>query len=317
MGCGHVARRFATSLRAAGGLLRAVASRTPGKAPHFAERYGAEKSHADYAALAADPSVDAVYVATTHDLHHANARLALEAGKAVLCEKPLTIDARSARDLFETARRNDVFLMEAMWMRFLPAIRHLLEALNEGLVGEPRALRADFSIDGRALPPQHRLRNPALAGGALLDLGIYPIAFARLVFGADPERIQATAELDATGVDARSAYLLEYPGARHARLSASYLHLAPTEAVVSGTEGFVHVPCFLAAEELRIHRPGSDEPEIRRFPFDPETGFRFEIEEAETRIRQGSIESHLYPAAATIGVLETMDAVRRQIFAGP
>src|SRR5207248_244227 len=149
----------------------------------FADRYGIPRAHGSWADLAADPDVDIVYVATPHSAHHAAAALCLDAGKAVLCEKPLTLDAAQAEDLVRRAEANGVFFMEAMWTRCVPAILRMAEMLRAGVIGEPRLVTADFSVSFAA-DPEHRLRNPDLGGGALLDLGVYPLAFSRLILGA-------------------------------------------------------------------------------------------------------------------------------------
>jgi predicted dehydrogenase len=313
MGCGGIAHIFASSLRAAGGgRLLAGASRTPGRADAFAKKEGVERVYTDYESLAEDPDVDAIYVATTHNFHYENTKLCLRNGKHVLCEKPFTVNAVQAAELIGLAREKKVFMMEGLWTRFLPAIRKLQEVLADGAIGEVRTVRADFSIDGLGFAPDHRLPNKALAGGSLLDLGVYPVNFAGIVFGEQPERIQSSAVIGETGVDDRSFYLFDYSGGRRAQLSSSFTHLAPSEGLIAGTKGFIHVPGFHCAHEFHIHRAGVDEPETVRLPYEEGENFRFEIAHAMECIAAGKLESEIMPLAETHAIMQTMDTLRSQ-----
>ncbi len=311
IGCGGIAHMFAESLAALGhGILLAGASRTPGRAQAFAGKHGMERVYADYEALVADPDVDAVYIATTHNFHFENARLCLENGKHVLCEKPFTVNAAQMAELIALAREKNLFMMEAVWTRFLPAIGKLRELLAEGVIGEVLTVKADFSITGE-FSAEHRLKNKALAGGALLDLGIYPITFAAIVFGEQPVRIQSSAVIGETGVDDRSFYLFDYEGGRRSVLSSSFTHHAPSEGIVCGTKGYIRVPVFHAAQELHIHRAGRD-PEIIRRPYGNNENFTFEITEAMECIAAGKLESTVFPLSETLAVMQTMDTLRAQ-----
>lgn len=311
IGCGGIAHMFARSLRTLeNGILLAGASRSPGRAEAFAKEHGVERVYTDYESLVADPEVDAIYIATTHNLHFENAKLCLENGKHVLCEKPFTVSAAQAEELIELARAKNLFMMEAVWTRFLPAILKLQELLADGVIGEVLFIRADFCAGGK-IDPEHRLKNKALAGGALLDLGIYPITFASLVFGEQPTRIQSSAVMGDTGVDDRSFYLFDYPGGRRAMLSSSFTHHAPTEAVVCGTKGYIRVPWFLGAQELRIHRNGV-EPETIKLPYGDGENFKFEISEAMECMAAGKKESGIMPLSETLAIMKTMDALRAQ-----
>jgi predicted dehydrogenase len=312
IGCGSIANRFATSLQALGkGTLLAGASRTPGRAEAFAEAHGMERVYTHYESLVADPDVDAVYVATTHNFHFENVKLCLENGKHVLCEKPFTVNAAQAEELLALARTTGLFMMEAVWTRFLPAILELQQLLADGVIGQVRTVKADFSIDGLGMNTEHRLRNKALAGGSLLDLGIYPITFADIIFGAQPTRIQSSAVIGDTEVDDRSFYLFDYEGGRRAVLSASFTHIAPSEAVVCGTKGFIRVPVFHAAQEFHIHRNGED-PETVRLPYGEGENFKFEIAHAMECITAGKTESSIMPHSETLAIMRTMDTLRSQ-----
>lgn len=311
MGCGGIAHLFADSLNALDdGVLLAGASRTPGRAQAFAKEHGMERVYTDYESLATDPEVNAVYIATTHNFHFENARLCLENGKHVLCEKPFTVNAAQAKELIALALERNLFMMEAVWTRFLPAIGKLRELLAEGAIGEVLTVKADFSITGE-FDADHRLRNKVLAGGSLLDLGIYPITFAAIVFGEPPERIQSSAVIGDTGVDDRSFYLFDYAGGRRAMLSSSFTHHAPSEGIVCGTQGHIRVPGFHAAQELQIHRDG-EESEILKLPYGEGENFTFEISEAMACIAAGKIESDILPLSETLATMQTMDALRAQ-----
>jgi len=312
MGCGGIANLFATSLQALEqGTLLAGASRTPGRAAEFAEKHGIGRIYTDYEALVSDPDIDAVYIATTHNFHFENARLCLENGKHVLCEKPFTVNAAQTLELIELAREKNRFMMEAVWTRFLPGIGKLQDVLAEGTIGEVLTVKADFSIDGSGFGAEHRLRNKALAGGALLDLGIYPITFAALVFGEQPSRIQSSVVLGDTGVDDRAFYLFDYENGRRAQLSSSFTHHAPVEGIVCGTKGYIRMPWFLAAQELEIVREG-EEPERLKFPYGEGENFTFEIAHAMECIAAGKIESEILPLSETYAMMQTMDTLRAQ-----
>lgn len=313
IGCGGIAHMFATSLQALDkGTLFAGASRTPGRVQEFAEKHGMERVHTDYGSLVADSNIDAVYIATTHNFHYENIRLCLENGKHVLCEKPFTVNAAQTGEMIALAREKGLFMMEAVWTRFLPAIRKLQELIAEGVIGEVRTVKADFSIDGLGFAPEHRLKNKALAGGALLDLGIYPITFASIVFGEQPERIQSSAVIGNTGVDDRSFYLFDYSNGRRAMLSSSFTHHAPTEGIICGTKGHIRVPGFLWAHEFHIHRNGEAEPETIRFPYGEGENFRFEIAHAMECIMAKKMESDIMPLSETLAIMKTMDTLRSQ-----
>lgn len=313
MGCGGIAQKFATSLHPlTNGNLLAGASRTPGRAAEFAALHGVERVYTDYEALVADPDIDAVYIATTHNFHYENIRLCLENGKHVLCEKPFTVNAVQTEELIALARGKNLFMMEALWTRFLPAIEKLQELLAEGVIGEVRTVRAHFSIDGLDFALDHRLRNQALAGGALLDLGVYPINFAAIVFGEQPVRIQSSAVIGDTGVDDRSFYMFEYESGRRAQLSSSFSHHAPSEGIVCGTSGYIRVPVFHAATQFEIHRMGVDEPEVINLPYAEGENFKFEIAHAMECIAAGKTESDVMPLAETLRIMETMDEIRSQ-----
>jgi len=312
IGCGVIADTFVSSLRALeSGRLLAGASRTEGKALEFAGRHDLPRCYADYESLVNDPDIDAVYVATTHNFHFENVRLCLKHGKHVLCEKPFTVNAAQMEELIALAKEKTLFMMEGLWTRFLPAIIHLQELLAAGAIGEVQSVFANFFL-GRDFPPDHRLRNKTLAGGSLLDLGVYPINMASIVFGQQPLKIESAVNLDAeTGVDASSYYLFDYGRGRRAVLSSSYVQSAPVEALVCGTEGFIRVPHFLGAKELHLYRT-SEAPEVLEFSYGEGENFKYEIAHAMECIAAGKTESDIMPLSETLAIMQTMDALRKQ-----
>jgi predicted dehydrogenase len=289
--------------------LVAVGSRTPERAEVFAARYGVPRAYGSWSQLAADPDIDVVYVATPHSAHHAAARLCLESGKAVLCEKPFTLDLATATDLVELARERGLFLMEAMWMRCNPAIRRLVDLVASGRVGEVRAVHADFGLAER-LPPTHRLHARELGGGALLDLGVYPVTFAHLFLG-EPTHTAAWGTLTPGGVDDNTGMLFGYPSGALATLTCSLVTDTPRVASVSGTEGRIELARgFFRPETLVLY--GNDAVETIDVPYKG-LGYVHEIVEVQRCLGLGLTESPLVPLADTLAVMRTLDAVRAQL----
>jgi predicted dehydrogenase len=288
----------------------AVGSRTPAAAQAFADRFGIERAYGDWALLAADPEVDVVYVATPHSAHHPAAKLCLGAGRAVLCEKPLTLERATTQDLINTARAGGTFLMEAMWTRCNPTIRRVAELVADGAVGEITSVHASFGLAG-PFPPDHRLRDPALGGGALLDLGIYPITIAHLLLG-QPDTVRAWAALTPEGVDENTGMLLGYASGALASLTCGIAGGTPTTATIVGRRGRVDLPApFFRPVRATLHRAGAD-PEVISTPLAGH-GYVPQAAEVHRCLRQGLVESRLVPHAATLEVMAVMDEVRHQI----
>ncbi|GAA1983313.1 Gfo/Idh/MocA family oxidoreductase [Catenulispora subtropica] len=288
----------------------AVASRSPDTARAFADRYDIPRAHGSWAELAADPDVDIVYVATPHSAHHEAAALCLDAGKAVLCEKPLTLDAAQAEDLIRRAEAAGVFFMEAMWTRTVPAILRMVEMVRAGAIGEPRLVAADFSVHFDS-GPEHRVRDPALGGGALLDLGVYPLAISRLVFG-EPSVVRAAATLTPEGVDETTAVTLVHPGGGIAALTCSISADGTWSATVAGTKGRIEFGrYFTSPSGFSVFR-GDDLVERVEAPFLAQ-GMVHEAIEAQRCIRAGLQQSPLAPWSETLAVMRTMDEVRAQV----
>lgn len=307
---GRIAEKFATGLQEVpGAALVAVGSRTRERASEFAARFKVDRSYGAYEALAGDPGVDVVYIATPHPAHHAAARLCLEAGKAVLCEKPFTLNAREAVDLVELARRRNVFLMEAMWTRFLPVMVRTREWLARKAIGEPRLVTADFGYRA-VLDPESRIFNPVLGGGALLDVGIYPLAFASMVFGGAPLTISGLAHIGTTGVDEQSAMVLAYEGGAMAVLTCAVRTATAHEARIQGTDGSIQIPDFWHGFRATLAVDGKA-PETVSLPLEG-NGYNYEAVEVGRCLRAGLKESPVMPLSETVTLMRIMDELRRQ-----
>lgn len=310
IGPGGIAASFASSLRrAGGGTIVAVSSRSAERAAAFADTWDIPNRHLDDGSLVERDDLDAVYVATPHSRHAADAIAALGAGKHVLCEKPIALDAEQAGRMVDVARTNSRFLMDAIWSRFLPAYRTLVEVLASGRIGEPRIVEADFGFR-RAVDPTHRLFDLSQGGGALLDLGIYPIQLCSLVLGT-PSSVTATATLGSTGVDEQVAALLEHPGGAVGIVKAALRVDLACRARISGTEGAIELPAphHCPASLTVVTSTGLDRIDA---PFDGD-GLRFEIDEVHRCLRDGRLESDVMPLDETLTLMSTLDEIRSQI----
>jgi predicted dehydrogenase len=309
LGTGHIASKFADDLTAVPeARLAAVASRTGKRALRFRPDMKIPARYGSYQELASDPDVDAVYIATPHAFHRDHSVLCLDAGKAVLCEKPFAVNRGQALDMAGAARRNGVFLMEAMWTRFLPHIRKLCETVRSGRIGRVRLIEADFGFKG-STAPDGRLLNPALGGGALLDVGIYPLTLAVLLMGR-PDRIESMATVGATGVDEQCGMVLGYADGAMAVLSASIAVRTSQTAVVAGTGGRIEIRApWWKSGEFAVFPEHGDSDLIRLPPVG--NGFTYEIEEVCACVRRGDLESGILPPGESIAMMEIMDRMRK------
>jgi len=310
MGPGNIAHKFASGLSLLKDAnLYAVGSRTLDKSQIFGDKYGIPKRYGSYEELANDKEVDAIYIATPHPFHKENAMMCLKAGKAVLCEKPFTVNSQDAAEVITLARESGIFLMEAMWNRFLPAMVKLREWLAEGLIGEVRMLTADFGFR-TGVTNESRLFNPTLAGGALLDVGIYTLSLASMVFGVQPSRIAAMAHIGETGVDEQSSMTLGYDGGQLAQLSSAIRTETPQGATIIGTLGYIYIPGFWHAANATVHIKGK-EPQSFEIPFEG-IGYQYEAQEVMNCLREGRTESKIMPLQESLDIMRTMDKVREQ-----
>jgi predicted dehydrogenase len=285
-------------LRVPGAEVVAVSSRALPKAREFAAKHGIARAYGSYDDLLADPDVDVVYVATPHAQHHEVARAALLAGKHVLCEKAFTLTLEDAQDLVDLARDRGLFLMEAMWTRFNPLIRRLKTLVADGAIGDVRAVHADFGF-AAGYDSEHRLWNPALGGGALLDLGVYVVSFAHMLLGV-PESVTVHGSLAPTGVDADAALLLGYSDGAHALLTCSLTSTPEARAVVVGTKGRIEVPePFYNPAAIVVN--GVEE----RAELDG-VGYTYQLREVTERVAAGYLESPEMQLDDTLAVMRTL-----------
>ncbi len=312
LGAGGIADTFVNDLAAAGIAVAAVGSRDADKAKRFAEDHGITTAHGSYDDLVADPEVDAVYVATPHVFHEQNALLAIRAGKHVLVEKPFTVSADEAGRVLAAAREAGVVALEAMWTRYLPQQARLREVVRSGVIGEPRLLTASHM---QSLPtdPQHRLNDPALGGGALLDLGVYPVSFALDLLGP-VEAVAATAVLSDQGVDRRTGITLRHANGATSNLFCALDTAGRNDAVLHGSAGRIEIDhtfyapggfTVLDADGEVVERFDSDEGDLR--------GMQHQALELARLAEAGELESPALTSDGIVAVMATMDEVRRQV----
>jgi predicted dehydrogenase len=310
VGLGNIAHSFAWGLRdAPGAQLVAGASRSSERAEAFKREFNVPRCYPTYEELFADPEVDAIYIATRHPDHACAALAAIEAGKPVLVEKPFTVNVTEAKQIVQAARERRVFCMEAMWTRFLPLMGKVRELVAEGAIGDVRLVQADFSFASE-FDPTSRIFDPALGGGALLDVGVYPISFASMLLGRPTEAV-GTAHLGASSVDENAAMSLLYNEGRVASLACGTRARSHQEAVVVGTTGRIriHSPWFMARTLTLTRESREDEVIERAFRGN---GYCHEAEELMSGVRAGRIESPVLPLDETIDIMRTMDTLRRQ-----
>lgn len=308
---GRIARTFAKGLSVIDdATLYAVASSDQSRAKAFADEFGgAEQVYGSYDELIADPKVDGIYIANPHRYHYDCVERCLNAGKPLLCEKPLTVTAAESERLFALAESNGVFLMEALWSRFLPVWQQVKQWLEAGLIGDVRVINCTFGFN---IPRNtgDRLLNPELAGGVLLDMGVYCVAMSQFVMGRDPERILADGIVGETGVDERSSALLNY-GGPVSMMTSNFKVQTVNNFVISGTHGSITVDAeFWAAKRATLTVDG--EVTVFEGPFRA-SGFEYQTEEAMRCIRAGKLQSEVIPWRDTLGNMRTMDEMLTQI----
>jgi len=307
---GNIANSFAEALRGVPSAhLYSVASRDAGRARAFAQLHDFDTSADSYEALIKDPNVDAIYIASPHTFHAEQSIRCLQAGKAVLCEKPMTINAHEARRVIDAAQQYNTFYMEAVWTRFMPILKQVRRWIDDGEIGEIQLIQASLGFD---ISPEvrHRLYDPALAGGSLLDVGIYPITFAQWVMQEPPQQIAALAQMHSSGVDERAGIVLRYTNGVIATLNSAITARTSHDAWIFGSKGNIKLPRFWMAEEATLIT-GEEQTTVSR----PHTinGYEGEIEEVHRCLQTGLIESPTMSWQKSLSVMEIMDEVRAQI----
>jgi predicted dehydrogenase len=308
LGTGNIASQFATALNYMDDAdLAAVGSRAQESADAFGDTFGIAKRYASYEALVADPEIDLVYVSTPHQCHKDNTILCLEAGKGVICEKPFTINRAEAEEVFAVAEKTGMFLMEAMWTRYIPAVQQAMRWIEGGAIGDVRMVQASFGF--RADEGEGRLFDPAAGGGSLLDVGIYPITLAHLAFGRAPDRIESIPYLGYNGVDEQAAILFGYEGGGVALLGSAIRTETPLDGYIMGSEGMITLhDTFWNASRASLTL-NEQEPETMEFPLDC-NGYEYEAREAQRCFHAGLLESPVMTHAVTLEIMGIMDGIR-------
>lgn len=311
IGTGSIAAKFAAALNGMEDVvLEGVASRSVERARDFAERFKAVKSYGSYEELAQDPDIDAVYIAVPHTEHKNTAKLCIRNKKAVLCEKPFTINSKDSEELISLAKEHDVFLMEAMWTKFLPTNIRVKQWVKEGRIGKLLHIKASFGFLS-AFDPQGRLYNPYLGGGALLDVGIYPITYSCFITDNLPDMIISDAVIGKTGVDEQNVVILKYKDGVLADLSSSISCETGYDALIIGDEGIIKVDRFWMAESAGLYDNSYKCIEEYKEPFKV-NGYEYEAAEVNRCLREGFKESPQNPLADTLSIMKILDELRLQ-----
>lgn len=311
IGLGNIAHKFAEDLLLVEEAnLFGVASRNSEKAKSFSEKFRADKYYGTYQELADDPQIDVVYIATPHPFHFENTMMCLEAGKSVLCEKAFGMNSSEVEQMIAKAKEKNLFLMEALWTRFIPATEEMIALLNKGLIGDLKTVRADFGFKAE-FDADKRLYNKKLGGGALLDIGIYPVFLSLLTLGK-PKEIKALAQMSSTGIDENIMMLFNYPNKKSAILDASLVATTPVEAWLHGDKGSLKMHRnFHHTEEISYYK-GSDLVENYQFKYIG-NGYYHEIEEVIKCLKTGKIESEKIPHSFSLDLIKTLDRIREII----
>lgn len=311
IGPGRIAEQFAEALYVIeDAVLYGVASRNEARAQSFADKFRGQNIYTSYEDMVNDPAIDGIYIATPHRFHFEQTMLCLNAGKPVLCEKPLTVNAHETQNLIETAQAKNVFLMEAVWTRYLPIYQQVREWINDGLIGDFKFFNSTFGFNLDSAPDDRWL-NPELAGGTLLDMGIYPITVSQWLMGEEPESVTSQAVLGETGVDVFTAVTLQYPDGTISQLSSNFICNNVNEFVIYGSKGSItiHAPYWGASkatlnsgnQKLTINTPHRA------------NGFEYETEEAMRCIRAGLLESPTMSHNDTLATMHLMDNIRANV----
>lgn len=309
MGSGNIAGVMANTVNKMKNVkLYAVASREQVKADVFAGKYGCKKAYGSYEELAMDKKVDLIYIATPHSEHFANARLCMEQGKPVLCEKAFTANASQAKELIRMSEEKGVFLGEAIWTRYMPMLATIREVIGSKVIGEPKTLTANL---GYVIDQVPRLQDPALAGGSLLDVGVYPLNFALMVFGREIEKISSCCTYTKSGVDEQNSVTIQYRDGRVAHLNSSMVSLSDRKGIIYGTKGFLVVENINNYESLTVYDTSYKKVAFYKAPKQI-SGYEYEVEASMRAIREGKFECEEMPHSEIIYVMEMMDSLRRE-----
>lgn len=309
IGAGHIAEKMAAALAPMHDICAyAIASRSLDKATAFAKEWNIAEAYGSYEEMVSDKEVDLVYIATPHSHHYPHAKLALEHGKPVLVEKAFTANAREAEELFDMARKRNLFITEAIWTRYMPMSHKITEIMESGVIGQPRILTATLCY---MMEHKERIVRPELCGGALLDLGVYTLNFARMYFGTDIVKTVSNCHLGPTGIDLHESISLSYGDGRMANLQSGALCLNDRQGIISGTEGYIRVDNINCPTVVEVYR---NYELVERYtkPEDMINGYEYQVFEARRCIEAGLTESPMMPHAETLSIMKQMDELRAE-----
>ena len=309
IGAGWIAEKMAAALAPLEDYcVYAIASRSIEKAQSFAERWNVAKAYGSYEEMVADEEVDLVYIATPHSHHFPHAMLALKAGKPVLVEKAFTANEAEAQELIETAHSKGLFITEAIWTRYMPLSHKIKEIMESGIIGEPRVLTATLCY---MMEFKERILRPDLCGGALLDLGVYVLNFARMYFGTDIVRTVSNCHVGLTGIDLQECISLSFADGKMANLQAGTLCLNDRQGIINGTEGYIRVDNINCPELVEVYR---NYELVARYekPEDMVNGYEYQVMETRRCIEAGLLESPMMPHEETLSIMKQMDALRKE-----
>ena len=311
IGAGNIARKFATALTSMKDTeLTAIASRNIKKAERFAETFHIKKSYGSYEELIKDEEIDVVYIATPHTEHKANGALCIINNKAVLCEKPFTINKEESQYLIDLATKHDVFLMEAMWTKFLPVTNAVKNWIKEKKIGDVKHIRASFGYNA-PYDINSRTYNPHTAGGALLDVGVYPITYACYLLDKLPDSISSSAIIGKSNVDEQNVIALHFDNGILANLSSAIAADTGDEAIIIGDEGKIHIPNFWNAQKAVVYNNEGQIVDKIELPF-MSNGYEYEAEEVNNCLREGKKQSSINSLKDTLDIMKIMDEIREQ-----
>lgn len=309
IGAGWIAEKMAQAIAPLTDIeIYAIASRSIQKAESFAKEYNIPKAYGSYAEMVADPEIDLVYIATPHSHHYEHSMLALENGKPVLVEKAFTANAAQAERLIQTAKEKGLFITEAIWTRYMPLSHKVKEIMESGIIGEPRIITATLCY---MMENKERIVRADLCGGALLDLGVYALNFARMYFGTDIVRTVSNCHLGPTGMDMHESISLSFADGRMANLQSGALCLNDRQGIISGTEGYIRIDNINCPETIEVWR---NYELVRKFekPADMVNGYEFQVIECKRCIEKGLTESPMMPHEETVSIMKQMDSLRKE-----
>lgn len=309
MGAGNIASTMAATIRELESVeCYGVGARDYGRAEAFAKRYGFRKAFGSYEELAKDPEVELIYIATLHSCHYEHIKLCLENGKHVLCEKALTINEKQASEVIAMAEEKGLLLAEAMWTRYMPMRKRLEDVLESGVIGKPYMLTANLAY---AVGSKERIIRPELGGGALLDLGVYTLNFASMVFGDDVAEITGTAVKNDAGVDMQNSITLTYKDGRMAVLNSSAMVVGDRQGAIFGDKGFIHIENINNYEEIRVYDLNRSLTAVYDRP-EQISGYEYEVEACVYAIQRGQTQCSQMPHEESLRMMRWMDELRRQ-----